>query len=145
MALGYVWEKFHVAMMNLAGSDAPIRVRLAGAYANALIRLKREAFATPDSKRRYDALIKITDRVPPTGEEGSIVASLNALSDDECVALAKEIVSLADGLSQEYALQMGKSLLERQDSFTQSTIFSISSSEMASFLRSYNLVALGDS
>ena len=112
MAFDYVWEKFHVATITLASGSSPIQQRLTDAFTGSLIRLSERDFPTPRSKKRFAALLKSATRAKPAGDEGSIAATFNAMSDEECRTIAKEIVGFYDEVAQEQGFRSGEPVLE---------------------------------
>lgn len=106
MRLEYVGEKFLQAVLTLA-SEGTIKFRLACA-AEYLIRLNAEDFPDDELRPRFLELERKLTKVEPRGEEpkgeeefreirpdeGSIQASVYAMSEEEAEKLAQEIVEM---------------------------------------------------
>ncbi len=89
---GYAAEKFWQAVDALASGTAPIQRRIADA-ALFLIRLKDED-VPPELLERHHSLVERLTCTPAAGDEGTIVATARALSDEDASRLASEIVSV---------------------------------------------------
>jgi hypothetical protein len=90
----YALEKVWLALDCLATSAAPIQARLHEASL-ALITVKAEDFSDAAARTKYGP-IRETLRPPKTrGGEGNLAATVNAMSDEQAVAVAKAIYELA--------------------------------------------------
>src|SRR5438552_4117724 len=103
MSLDYTWEKFHVAVLGLASGQGDIRQRLADAFVGSLIRLKPDEL--PEELRDdFRALQKELTSARPEGDEGTVLASTNTMSGNRAAELAKQIVSMYDGIAKRDSL-----------------------------------------
>ena len=85
----YAYDKVLVAVECLATSHESLRKRLEGA-ADTLIRLSEDDFP-PEAREPFGRAMALLTNATPTGGEGSIVASLRKMSDEEAVTTAKAI------------------------------------------------------
>ena len=88
---GYAWEKLHLAVLSLAASSSPLKLRLEGACIPNLLSVRDEDLPTAKLKEKFADLYK--DLFPGTG---TLADHLLYLSDDEVSELARRIVSLYD-------------------------------------------------
>jgi hypothetical protein len=93
MSLGYVHEKFILAVDSMATSPASIQNRVADAYMFHLMHLKEDEL--PEEIRMDFRIMKqqLTS-AKPIGDEGSVMASVNEMSEDDAVAIAQKIVNM---------------------------------------------------
>jgi hypothetical protein len=89
----YASEKFGVAVDGMATSPDRIQIRVAHAYIHSIVRLG--PLQVPSELR--DDLVRLGKRlssVPPSGDEGSVMATVAKMTEDEAVELAKLIVHM---------------------------------------------------
>jgi hypothetical protein len=98
VSLGYVHEKFVLAVDSMATSPASIQHRVADAYIFHLIHLNVDEL--PEEIRMDFKMMKqqLTS-AKPVGDEGSVMASANEMSEDDSVAIAQKIVYMHDIVS----------------------------------------------
>jgi hypothetical protein len=94
MASNYAREKF-TAGLNILAGEGPVRQRLLDAYTEQVHHARSDKQVPPPMSKRIEALNQRMTRVAPKGEEGSIAATVAAMTDDEVVAAAHEIVRIA--------------------------------------------------
>jgi hypothetical protein len=99
MSLSYAYEKFLVAIDALATGRGRIQERLQDALVYLLIRdLSKDL---PESMReRFVEIETEATSVNPTGDEGSIAASIRTLSEERCAAIARELFEMFHELGQ---------------------------------------------
>lgn len=91
-ALRYADEKLSTAIYSLAGSNRPLRERLAPALRELLI---TQSEALPqDIADRFRALLNRTNHVTAQGDEGTTVATLATMSPDQLTEVAHDYVDL---------------------------------------------------
>jgi hypothetical protein len=93
MPLGYVREKFRVAVLALAEGDEPLRQRLAEAWASALCRLQADELP-PDNRTEFSDMLSKIKSAQASGTEGSIAAGARGLTDDDAIQMVEAIVSI---------------------------------------------------
>lgn len=98
MSLNYAKEKLHVAVSTLSTGTADIQTRLADAYISSVIRIRDEDLP-PDLRRDLKAITKAITRVPAKGDEGSVRATVDTMSDNQCSELAAEIFELHEAVN----------------------------------------------
>ena len=87
----YVWEKMRNAVTTLAEHDGPIRERLATA-AEVIHTLELDEFP-PDTRSRMAEIERLLSAVEDP-EVGSLVASAQALTDDQARQVARWLVEV---------------------------------------------------
>jgi len=98
MAIDYVWEKFHLAVLTLAGGHGTVQERLADAFAGQLMRLNVNDL--PEELRGdFEEVERLLTSGEPVGDEGSVDASARSLIDNEATRLAEQIVGLYDAVT----------------------------------------------
>ncbi len=98
---GYTWEKLMVAVHGMASSPRSMQQRIADAYTGSLMRLKADDF--PDDLRwTFEEISKKLTSGTPTGDEGTVQASVSSMSEEEASEIAREIVNLYDQISARY-------------------------------------------
>lgn len=100
MGLSYGWEKFHIAMLSLTGSQ-PIRQRIIGAVSSSLIHLKDNDLPN-DLVVEFRTFIANITSAKAIGDEGTIAATVNSLTDDQLEAVAEQIVHMHDVITRAY-------------------------------------------
>ncbi len=93
MSLSYAKEKLHVAVRTLAVSTDDIQNRLADAYSSSLSLIGKDDLPA-DLQEELTAIHQQITRVPAKGDEGTIRATVNTMSDDECLDLADKIFDM---------------------------------------------------
>ncbi len=88
----YADQKFCEAVDAMATSAKGIRERIQGAFLS-FSPIQAEEFEDGDLRQRFDDIYKALTSVEPTGEEGSVRATLNQATDAECERIAKMIVA----------------------------------------------------
>jgi hypothetical protein len=98
----YLHEKFHTGLTILAEGHDRIKERLYNAYISQLNRGEARENDLPDDLRvKIDAFhARMTANNDPTGEFGDIRATVDAMTEDEAVDMAREVVQI------EYELRM---------------------------------------
>lgn len=109
MSLSYTWEKFHVAVSSLASGTGSIQERLFNAYTGSLMLLEvHEPNDLPaDMRDDFEEITRKLTAVEPVGDEGSVWASTNAMTDMEASEIADRIVSLYDRITRLDAVKNG--------------------------------------
>jgi hypothetical protein len=98
MSIGYAWEKLHVGVLILASGNDSVQERLGRAYANSIMRLTPEDL--PEAIReKFEQLEEEMTSVAPSGDEGRIAATTQAMSEEAASALAEQIVSMYDAVT----------------------------------------------
>lgn len=102
MSLDYAYEKLSVAVTDMATSTDSLQKRLANAYIFGFhtIGLDVNADLPPNLRSLYREIEKNLTKVPAHGDEGSVVATTNAMSDDEAKKLIEQIAYLCDEVAQ---------------------------------------------
>ena len=98
MSLSYAHEKFSLAIDGMATSPASIQLRIADAYISQLIRLNEQDL--PEDIRTDFRLMReqLTSR-SPEGDEGSVMATVNKMSEEEATAIARKISRMHDTIA----------------------------------------------
>ncbi len=99
MSIGYTWEKLHDAVLTLASGTGSIQERLCDAYVYSLIRLQKQDDFPVEMRDDFEVIQKELTAVQPFGEEGSVKASTNAMTDDKASKIAEKIVSMYDKIT----------------------------------------------
>lgn len=101
MSLVYAREKLHLAVNTLSTGTADIKTRLRDAYISCLLPLEAEDLPA-NLQPELEAIQEEIDRIPAQGDEGSVQATLNTMSDDQCAEMAQKIFSLYEAVIREY-------------------------------------------
>lgn len=109
MSLNYTWEKFYVAVSSLASGTGSIQERLCNAYTGSLMLLNiHEPNDLPaDMRNDFEEITRELTTVDPVGDEGSVRASTNAMTDMKASEIADRIVSLYDRITRLDAVKNG--------------------------------------
>jgi len=109
MSLNYTWEKFYVAVSSLASGTGSIQERLFNAYTGSLMLLEvhKPDELPEDMRNEFKEITRELTAVEPSGNEGSVRASTNAMTDLEASEIAEKIVSLYDRITRMDAVQHG--------------------------------------
>lgn len=94
MSLDYVHEKLSVAVASMATSTATLQNRLADAYISGFHTLKPADFPA-DLQSSYEEIRNDLTKVPARGDEGTVVATTRAMSDEDATNLIDRIVDLS--------------------------------------------------
>ena len=90
-----------VAVHGMASSPYSMQQRIADAYTGSLIRLRADNF--PDDLRlKFEEISKKLTSGTPTGDEGTVQASVSSMNEEEATEIAREIVNLYDQVSARY-------------------------------------------
>ena len=103
MSLKYAHEKFHTAVLTLAG-HVSIQERLINSYVFSLGHLKTADDIPNALQSRFDELCKELTKFDATGDEGRVQATVSKLNDFEINKLIEDIVSLNDDICMKLAL-----------------------------------------
>lgn len=87
----YAEEKFCVSVDAMATSARGIRDRLHGAFLS-FAPIRADEFEDEELRNRFAAIHDAMTKVDAVAGEGSVRATLNAATDDECERIAKMIV-----------------------------------------------------
>lgn len=100
MSLSYAFEKLSVAISSMAKDTNSLQERLRGAY---LIfhPLRAEDFPR-DLSNQYREIEKSLTKVPAVGDEGTVMATTRAMSDEEAAKLIESIVDLFTEVAERY-------------------------------------------
>jgi hypothetical protein len=94
MTANYAREKFTAGVHMLAEGQEDVRRGLIDAYVEAS-HGRRDKQLPPAMAKRIEALHQRMTRVTPKGEEGSIAATVAAMTDEEVVEAVHEIEAIA--------------------------------------------------
>jgi len=97
--LRYAHEQFSNAMYSLTGAG-PQRERLINAYINSIIHIREEN--VPEIAEELAELKKKLTHVPPRGIEGSVQATVNAMSDSDVATIIEDIIDLYEKIAAEW-------------------------------------------
>jgi uncharacterized protein YktB (UPF0637 family) len=101
MSLGYAWEKFHAAVLILAGSHSSVQERLYSAYTYQLMHIKLEQ--VPEELRdEFSVLIKEMKQVKRPEQQLSVASATKAIGIEKATELAENLVSMYDRIAQIY-------------------------------------------
>jgi len=99
--LDYAHQKFSAAVESMAESPESIQRRIAAAYLDQLHVINPDDL--PDEVRMdFNIMVEQLTAVEPSGNEGSVNASVANMSDDDAVAIARKIVHIHDVLNAHY-------------------------------------------
>lgn len=101
MGLSYGWQKFQGAIHSLV-ADRSLKERLNYAIAYNLNVLEADEDLPKEIVEDFKEFIALVTRVEAVGEEGTIAATLNTLSDEDLGQLATKIVSMHDTVCRAY-------------------------------------------
>ncbi len=105
MALEIAWEKLSNAVALMAKSTASLQERLESAY-NTFFTISGPSAATrhlpEDLQPEYDAIERELTKVSAQGNEGTLIATLRVMSDDEAKQLIERIVMLYEGVARRF-------------------------------------------
>jgi hypothetical protein len=109
MSLNYIAEKLFAAVESLALDTRPLRARLHQAYLESVSKIRLFADQLPDEERQlFDAIHDEMTRVQPQGDEGSITASVQRMSEDDAARLVRKIIMLLQMVTWELAVRQGQ-------------------------------------
>lgn len=101
----YAWEKAYLAVLGLATSTAAVQERIGNAYMFHLMHIWPENITDPLIQKTLDDIAFRLTQVKPKGNEGSVVATVSEMSDDEAQEIARKIFELHDRISRQYGWQ----------------------------------------
>ena len=90
MKNSYPHEKFSRAIGSMATSPKSLQERIADAYIYNIIHVKIEE-VPEDIRFKFENLQERLTSVQPTGDEGSVMASIKEMSTDEAIEIANDI------------------------------------------------------
>lgn len=102
MGLSYGWQKFHMAVLTLAGPGTQ-RERLINAYAYHLLQIDGDSLPY-DIQARFEKLGDDITREQAQQGEGTVAASVNKMSDQELQAMVEEIIALYDIVARNFGV-----------------------------------------
>jgi hypothetical protein len=112
MDLSYAWSKCGTAVEILASRDGPIQRRLRDAIRESLHYARNHL---PESLRdELDAIEREANKIPAVSNEGTLEATMRAMSAKDASMLAIRIVSFADDVTQHFAIDRFEKGLARQ-------------------------------
>ena len=101
MSVDYFHEKFSAAVQSMAASPESIQDRIADAYISQLHVLQPDEL--PDEIRMdFKIMVQQLTGAEPLGNEGSVKASVNQMSEDDAVSVAQKIVHMYDAIEARY-------------------------------------------
>ena len=103
MSLRYAHEKFHTAVLTLAGHGS-VQERLVNAYVFSLGQLKTADDIPNALQSRFDELCQELTKFEARGDEGRVQATVSKLNEFEINKLIEDIVTLNDDLCMQLAL-----------------------------------------
>lgn len=103
MSLRYAHEKFHTAVLTLAGHGS-VQERLVNAYVFSLGQLKTANDIPNALQSRFDELCQELTKFEASGDEGRVQATVLKLNEFEINKLIEDIVTLNDDLCMQLAL-----------------------------------------
>lgn len=98
--LSYAHEKYSVAVNIMATSDKTLRERLYDAFVSSAHLAYTEhgglgPAADPETQERLKSFHQRMTSTPAVGDEGTIAATINAMTDEEVQDAARELVEVA--------------------------------------------------
>ncbi len=109
--LDYAWEKFVAAANTLAAGTGSLRERLVDAYRGQAFRA--DGFTPPlEDQGLRDRMLVLHQEMThgdPVADEGTIAASINAMTEEQLQHEADEIFSIAIALTRHLGAQDGAS------------------------------------
>ncbi|WP_410751782.1 hypothetical protein [Citrobacter sp. U14242] len=106
MSLSYAWEKFHTAVLTLAG-DGNIKERLSNAFIFSIDHIKASEDIPEDLREQFESLCDNLTRIDPVGNEGKVQATVSQIDSFELSKTAEDIVSFYDTICRRLALEDG--------------------------------------
>lgn len=98
MSRDYTWEKVHAAVVGLATSIGSLQERLGDAFVGSLMHVEPDDL--PASLRQdFARLDEALTRHEAEGDEGSVMASVARMSEEEARQLIESVVSMHDTLA----------------------------------------------
>jgi hypothetical protein len=99
--LDYAHQKFSAAVESMAESPASIQRRIADAYISQLHVLRPDDL--PDEIRmEWTVTVEQLTHAESVGNEGTVMATVENMSDDDAVAIARKIVRMYDVIEARY-------------------------------------------
>ncbi|MBJ9886425.1 MULTISPECIES: hypothetical protein [Citrobacter] len=106
MSLSYAWEKFHIAVLTLAGTGST-KERLSNAYIFSIGHIKTSEDIPADLREKFENLCDTLTSVDPTGQEGKVQATIAQMDELEISKVTEDIISFYDTLCRRLALEDG--------------------------------------
>jgi hypothetical protein len=104
VSLNYIEEKLFAAVQALATDERPVRQRLLHAYRDSVSKVGMFAGDLPEEERQlFDSIVATMTKVEPVGEEGSIEATVKAMSEAEATKVIQKIIMLLQRVTWESA------------------------------------------
>lgn len=97
----YPHEKFTGAVRGMAVSPKSLQERIADAYIYHIMHVKTEE-VPDDVKFKFEGIRERLTSVEPVGGEGSVMASVRDMSDNEAMEIANGIVDIYDHIESEF-------------------------------------------
>lgn len=91
----YAWEKFHSAVLSLAG-EGSIQQRLENAYVFNIINLRRDNDIPEELHEEFEEIVALM--TASDAAEGRVNAAVNAMDEIVRSSLVEKIISLYDSL-----------------------------------------------
>jgi len=95
MSFSYGWEKLHLAVHSLTDSGNQAD-RLVDATSFSLINITPKSDLPKEIQEGFETLMKELTSVKPTGDEGSIRATINTFGEAELSNAIEKIISFYD-------------------------------------------------
>ena len=106
MSLKYIAEKLFAAVESLALDTRSLQERLGSAYLDSVSKVRLFADCLPEEERRlFDSIAAKMTKREPTGDEGSIAATVRAMHDTEAARLVRKILMLLQMVTWALAIQ----------------------------------------
>jgi hypothetical protein len=106
MSLQYIAEKLFDAIETLALHPGPVKDRLLWAYRDSVSKIKLFANDLPvESRNLFNRIDAAMTKVSPVGDEGSIAATISAMSEADAKKLIQDVILLLWEVSSELAIQ----------------------------------------
>lgn len=100
MNASYAWEKFYLAVENMASSQDSLQQRLGDAYRFHLIHINPDTL--PDNiQQDFHKLRERLTRDKAIADEGKVQATIQNMSTDEAAELIKQVVDMFQRVSDE--------------------------------------------
>lgn len=104
MPLGYAWEKLSVAVAGMARSQESLQYRLVEAHL-CFHSLREDDFPKGELREAFHDIIHALTWRPAQGDEGTVKATTQQMTDQEASELIEKLVSLYDEISQLYGVE----------------------------------------
>lgn len=104
MSLEYTWEKLSVAVEGMARSQESLQDRLMGAYL-CFHPLREKDFPKGELRESFHDIMHALTWRPAQGDEGTVKATTQQMTDQEASELIEKLVSLYDEITQSYGVE----------------------------------------